>query len=164
MDDLNSLMEEIRSLPTDEVSTAELENYCKRYLHYYHQQSSTSPAVSTAHGGGRKLDEGNSERLLRLFTANLKNWGKSVNLVPKTGNEPAHPLAGKHSIWRVMRLSEKLVSAKIIRLLNFTDQRLDQRLWSYYKSNIDSFCCLKRQHIKRSLKTLDIKTPLSTRT
>jgi hypothetical protein len=41
---LNSLMEEIRSLPTDEVSTADLENYCKRYQHYYHQHIEHQPS------------------------------------------------------------------------------------------------------------------------
>lgn len=44
MDDLKSLMEEIRSLSDDGVSPTDLESYCKRYLHYYHQQIERQPS------------------------------------------------------------------------------------------------------------------------
>ena len=49
-------------------------------------------------------------------------------MVPETGIEPVRPLAGKRRILRVMRPSEKLAIAMLLRLLNFTDQRFDQRL------------------------------------
>ena len=56
-------------------------------------------------------------------------------MVPETGIEPVRPLAGKRRILRVMRPSEKLIVAMLLRLLNFTDQHFAQRLQSYHKSN-----------------------------
>ena len=44
MDDLKSLMEEIRSLHADGITTPDLENYCKRYLYYYHQHVERQPS------------------------------------------------------------------------------------------------------------------------
>jgi len=44
MDDLKSLMEEISSHHSDGVSITELENYCKRYMHYYHLQIERQPS------------------------------------------------------------------------------------------------------------------------
>jgi hypothetical protein len=49
-------------------------------------------------------------------------------LVPETGIEPVRPLACKRRIFRVMRTSEKLAIAMLIRLMNFNDQHFDQRL------------------------------------
>jgi hypothetical protein len=43
MDDLKSLMEEISMHHSVGVSKTELENYCKRYMHYYHQQIERQP-------------------------------------------------------------------------------------------------------------------------
>ena len=47
MDDLKSLMEEISSHHSDGVSITELENYCKRYMHYYHLQIERNRPVNT---------------------------------------------------------------------------------------------------------------------
>ena len=44
MDDLKSLMEEISLHHPEGVSMAELENYCKRYMHHYHQQIERQPS------------------------------------------------------------------------------------------------------------------------
>jgi len=44
MDDLKSLMEEISLDYPEGVSMAELENYCKRYMHHYHQQIERQPS------------------------------------------------------------------------------------------------------------------------
>jgi hypothetical protein len=49
-------------------------------------------------------------------------------MVPETGIEPVRPLAGKRRILRVMRPSEKPLTAMLLRPLNFTDQRFDQRI------------------------------------
>jgi hypothetical protein len=43
MDDLKSLMNEISSHHSQGVSMTELENYCKRYMHYYHLQIEQQP-------------------------------------------------------------------------------------------------------------------------
>jgi hypothetical protein len=44
MDDLKSLMGEICALNADEITAADLESYCKRYLHYYHQHKERQPS------------------------------------------------------------------------------------------------------------------------
>jgi hypothetical protein len=44
MDDLKSLMQEISLLHSEAVSMTELENYCKRYMHYYHLQIEQQPS------------------------------------------------------------------------------------------------------------------------
>lgn len=44
MDNLTSLMEEISSHHTESVSITELEDYCKRYMHYYHLQIEQQPS------------------------------------------------------------------------------------------------------------------------
>ena len=64
-------------------------------------------------------------------------------MVPETGIEPVRPLAGKRRILRVMRPFENLVLETLLRLLNFTDQRFDQRLQSYHKSNKNSIYCVE---------------------
>ena len=44
MDDLKSLMEEISTHHSEGVTISELENYCKRYMDYYHQQIERQPS------------------------------------------------------------------------------------------------------------------------
>ena len=44
MDDLKSLMKEIVADHPEHVSIADLENYCKRYMHYYHQYIELQPS------------------------------------------------------------------------------------------------------------------------
>jgi hypothetical protein len=44
MDDLKSLMEEIRAHHSEGVAISELENYCKRYMQYYHLQIERQPS------------------------------------------------------------------------------------------------------------------------
>ena len=76
-----------------------------------------------------------------------------LSVVPETGIEPIRPLTSKRRILRVMRPSEKLTIVMLLRLLNFTDQRFDQRSQSYHKSNKNSFYCVERKPIKLSLQT-----------
>jgi len=42
----------------------ELENYCKRYMHFYHLQIERQPSRFMEPGDGQKLDAGNLERRL----------------------------------------------------------------------------------------------------
>jgi len=44
MDDLKSLMKEINLCHANGVSSAELESYCKRSMHYYHQHIDRQPS------------------------------------------------------------------------------------------------------------------------
>jgi hypothetical protein len=44
MDDLKSLMKEIGLHHANGVSSTELEIFCKRYMHYYHQHIERQPS------------------------------------------------------------------------------------------------------------------------
>ena len=43
MDNLPTLMREIRAKHPDDVPLSVLEEYCRRYLHYYHRHVETQP-------------------------------------------------------------------------------------------------------------------------
>jgi hypothetical protein len=51
MDDLKSLMEEISTHHSEGVTISELENYCKRYMQYYHLQIERQPSRFYGAGG-----------------------------------------------------------------------------------------------------------------
>ena len=44
MDDLKSLMKEIGRDHPEDVSMGDLESYCKRYMHFYHQHIEHQPS------------------------------------------------------------------------------------------------------------------------
>ena len=43
MDNLPTLMREIRAKHPDDVPLSVLDSYCRRYLHYYHRHVGTQP-------------------------------------------------------------------------------------------------------------------------
>ncbi len=73
MDDLKSLMEEIHALHVDGVSAADLESYCKRYLHYYHQQIERQPSRFYGAWGWSEARRREFRKAFDAIHTNVKN-------------------------------------------------------------------------------------------
>ena len=74
MDNLPTLMREIRAKHPDDVPLAVLEEYCRRYLHYYHRHVETQPVRFYGAWG---WSEARRQEFRRAFDASRRNQSHS---------------------------------------------------------------------------------------